>query len=41
MRRRGPYDVPAAVLGTSWWFAHDRLDQIAERLDELGWTARA
>jgi 2-hydroxychromene-2-carboxylate isomerase len=38
MRRRGPYDTPAAVIGRDWWFAHDRLAQIAERLDRLGWT---
>jgi 2-hydroxychromene-2-carboxylate isomerase len=39
MARRGPYDTPAAVIGRDWWFAHDRLAQIAERLDDLGWTA--
>ena len=39
MVRRGPYDTPAAVIGRDWWFAHDRLAQIGERLDQLGWTA--
>ena len=39
MRRRGPYDTPAACVHGQWFFAHDRLAQIAERLDELGWTA--
>jgi 2-hydroxychromene-2-carboxylate isomerase len=41
MRRRGPYDTPAACLGREWWFAHDRLDQIEERLDALGWRRAA
>jgi 2-hydroxychromene-2-carboxylate isomerase len=41
MRRRGPYDTPAAVIGRQWYFAHDRLAQIAERLDRLGWTEAA
>jgi len=40
MRRRGPYDTPAAWLHGRWYFAHDRLVQIGERLDELGWSAR-
>ncbi|MFL5843418.1 MAG: hypothetical protein ACJ762_01915 [Solirubrobacteraceae bacterium] len=40
MVERGPYDTPAAMIGRDWWFAHDRLAQIAERLDRLGWTAR-
>lgn len=39
MRRRGPYDTPAAWVHGQWFFAHDRLAQIAERLDDLGWTA--
>ncbi len=39
MRRRGPYDTPAAWVHGQWFFAHDRLAQIGERLDELGWTA--
>jgi 2-hydroxychromene-2-carboxylate isomerase len=37
MRRRGPYDTPAAWVHGQWFFAHDRLAQIAERLDDLGW----
>jgi len=37
MSRRGPYDTPAAWVHGRWWFAHDRLPRIAERLDELGW----
>lgn len=41
MTRRGPYDTPAAVIGRDWWFAHDRLVQIGERLDDLGWRAAA
>jgi len=40
MRRRGPYDTPAAWVHGQWFFAHDRLAQIADRLDDLGWTVR-
>jgi hypothetical protein len=36
MRRRGPYDVPAAWVLGQWSFAHDRPAQIAARLDDLG-----
>jgi len=39
MRRRGPYDTPAAWVHGQWFFAHERLDQIEHRLDELGWRA--
>ena len=38
MRRLGPYDTPAAVIGRQWYFAHDRAAQIVDRLDRLGWT---
>ena len=41
MRRRRPYDTPAAWVHGQWFFAHDRLVQIGERLDSLGWTAAA
>jgi 2-hydroxychromene-2-carboxylate isomerase len=41
MRRRGPYDTPAAWVHGQWFFAHERLDQIGTRLDELGWTVAA
>lgn len=41
MKRRGPYDTPAAVVHGQWFFAHDRLEQIGERLDDLGWTVHA
>ena len=41
MARRGPYDTPAACVHGQWFFAHDRLAQIGERLDELGWTVAA
>lgn len=37
MKRRGPYDTPAACVHGQWFFAHDRLAQIADRLDDLGW----
>lgn len=36
MARRGPYDTPAAWVHGQWFFAHDRLSQIAARLDDLG-----
>jgi 2-hydroxychromene-2-carboxylate isomerase len=39
MYRRGPYDTPAVAIGRQWYFAHDRLAQIADRLDRLGWRA--
>lgn len=39
MRRRKPYDTPAAWVHGRWFFAHDRLVQIGERLDALGWRA--
>jgi hypothetical protein len=39
MRRRRPYDTPAAWVHGRWFFAHDRPVQIGERLDRLGWTA--
>lgn len=41
MRRRGPYDTPAAWIHGQWFFAHDRLAQIGGRLDDLGWRAAA
>lgn len=37
MKRRGLYDTPAAWVHGQWFFAHDRLPQIADRLDDLGW----
>jgi 2-hydroxychromene-2-carboxylate isomerase len=39
MRRRRPYDTPAACVHGQWFFAHDRLVQIGDRLDTLGWKA--
>ena len=39
MVARGPYDTPAAVVHGQWFFAQDRAAQIADRLDDLGWTA--
>jgi len=41
MKKRGPYDTPAACLRGQWFFAHERLDRIAQTLDELGWKAGA
>jgi 2-hydroxychromene-2-carboxylate isomerase len=39
MRKRGLYDTPIAVVHGQWFFAHERLEQIEHRLDELGWAA--
>jgi 2-hydroxychromene-2-carboxylate isomerase len=41
MRRRGPYDTPAAWVHGRWFFAHERIPQIEHWLDELGWGASA
>lgn len=38
MKHRGPYDTPAAWVHGQWFFAQDRSAQIADRLDDLGWT---
>lgn len=40
MRRRRMYDTPAARVHGQWFFAHERLNQIEHRLDELGWTEK-
>jgi 2-hydroxychromene-2-carboxylate isomerase len=37
--RKGHWESPAAWLEGEWFFAHERLDVIADRLDELGWVA--
>lgn len=36
--RRRLYDTPVAVVHGRWFFAHERLAQIEERLDDLGWA---
>ena len=41
LKARRLYDTPAAVVHGQWFFAHERLDQVEHRLDELGWTAAA
>lgn len=41
MKRAKLYDTPVAVVAGQWFFAHERLDQVAERLDQLGWRAGA
>jgi 2-hydroxychromene-2-carboxylate isomerase len=38
---RGLYDTPVALVHGNWYFAHERLEQVGERLDELGWRAVA
>jgi len=38
MGKRGAYDTPMAWVHGQLFFAHDRLVQIGERLDDLGWT---
>lgn len=40
MSSRGPYETPAASIGGRWFFAQDRSAQIADWLDELGWTVK-
>ncbi len=37
MKKRGPYDVPAACIRGQWFFAHERGERIEQTLDELGW----
>lgn len=41
MGGRGPYDTPTAIVAGRWFFAHERLPQIAAELDDLGWRAAA
>ncbi len=38
MEKQGLYDTPIAVVHGRWYFAHERLGQIEDWLDELGWT---
>ena len=40
MKRRGAYAVPMASVHGRLFFAHDRLDQICDELDLLGWRTR-
>jgi len=40
MKRRGAYTVPMAAVHGRLFFAHERLDQICEELDLLGWKSR-
>lgn len=39
MAKAGLYDTPIAVVHRQWFFAHERLPAIEQRLDELGWVA--
>lgn len=39
MRKAGLYDTPVAVVHGEWFFAHERLEAVEHRLDELGWVA--
>jgi 2-hydroxychromene-2-carboxylate isomerase len=41
MRRRGAYGVPMAWVHGRLYFAHERLDQICEELDRLGWKEQS
>ncbi len=36
LRRKGHWEVPAALVYGQWYFAHERLEAIEERLDFLG-----
>ena len=40
LRSRGHWESPAVRVGGEWFFAHERLPQIAERLDQLLGIAR-
>ena len=40
LRSRGHWESPALRVSGEWFFAHERLPQIAERLDELLGAAR-
>lgn len=40
MKRRGAYAVPMAFVHGRLFFAHERLDQICDELDLLGWKVR-
>lgn len=35
--RKGHWEVPTALVGGQWFFAHERLEQIDAWLGELGW----
>ena len=37
LRKKGHWDTPACLVHGQWYFAHERIEQIAERLDYLGW----
>ena len=37
MKKRGPYEVPAACIRGQWFFAHERGERIEQTLNELGW----
>jgi 2-hydroxychromene-2-carboxylate isomerase len=39
MKRRRLYDTPVAVVHGQWFFAHERLPAIEQRLDRLGWSS--
>jgi len=39
LSRKGHWESPAALVHGQWYFAHERLDRIAERLDYLGFSA--
>lgn len=41
MRRRRMYETPAAWVAGRWYFAHERVEQIGEWLDRLGWVVKA
>lgn len=37
LERKGHWEVPTALVGGQWFFAHERLEQIDDWLGELGW----
>lgn len=40
MRDLGMYDTPAAWVHGEWFFAHERVEQIVDRVCSLGWGRR-
>ncbi|MCB0220960.1 MAG: hypothetical protein KDH09_14775 [Chrysiogenetes bacterium] len=37
LERKGHWEVPTALVGGQWFFAHERIEQIDAWLGELGW----
>ena len=37
LQKKGHWEVPSALVYGEWYFAHERISQIEERLNFLGW----